>query len=160
MRTGTSSSWRQTNWVWKHGFRASKNGLTASAKHPIPVEEPNNFSTQSHDCTAERDEFCSAASFPHSPKLFCFFKFWRTKSFAYYWNGDAQGTLQGARPAHQMASAPFKSHFEGFISQMWGLCGIYAEQAENIYYWEKCKQDFKEQARRLQHTLGGKGRLK
>lgn len=49
---------------------------------------------------------------------------------------------------------------KALISQTWGLCGICTEQVGDIYYLEKCKQDFKEQAHRLQHTLVGKGRLK
>lgn len=49
---------------------------------------------------------------------------------------------------------------KALIRQTRGLRGICTEQVGDIYYLEKCKQDFKEQAHRLQHTLVGKGRLK
>jgi len=57
-----------------NGFKASNHGLTASARHPIPVQGPSYSSAQSHDF-AGREEVCLAPAFLGSPKLFCSFKF-------------------------------------------------------------------------------------
>lgn len=74
MKMGTSSRRRQTNWVSKHSFKASKRGLTASAKHPIPVEGPSSFSTQTMTLHCRMGWILFSSFISTQPKTFLLFQ--------------------------------------------------------------------------------------